>query len=55
MTAEERRDRDIAQALAHITRGPCGGWHFTENRSRNHFCRACTALGSLPTPGRNTA
>ena len=37
----------LALDLSFIQRGPCGGWHWNEARSRRHFCAACIALGHL--------
>ncbi len=38
--------------LAHVQRGPCGGWHWTGvTRHHDHHpwrCRACIALGARP-------
>ena len=45
---ERRRDREITEALSRIQRGPCGGWHYTDRRSRRHACPVCLSLGALP-------
>ena len=46
MTAAQRRARRLTRDLAHIERGPCGGWHYRDTRDRRRFCPTCIALAT---------